>query len=275
MAVAGILDSKSELADDRAAEDPAHEWLDHSPVARFALRIRREASEDSAGAKALEVQHPGTLRFVEGSWTVIEALPLLRVPTNGYLFEIAQSLYLDECKARGRQKRGGSGSADHAGASGHPLARIDLEGEGPESEDSPAAQYSAAGAISLAVEWAPGVDPISERIGEDFCQQFYSYLCRPLQAAQQAYALAAANGPATTERRRLDSITRKTERVIAVLTMRIEGQSQNAIAESLGISRNQVKYIVEQVQQAYEQFAAACARTPLRPPTFGAIPHVQ
>jgi predicted transcriptional regulator len=62
---------------------------------------------------------------------------------------------------------------------------------------------------------------------------------------------------------------------MTVLSMRIEGQSQNDIAELLGISRNQVKYIVEQVQQAYEQFAAACARTAVRPTTLGVNSHVQ
>jgi DNA-directed RNA polymerase specialized sigma24 family protein len=283
-AVARILDSTRQLPDNDAPEDPGDESCSHGPIASFATRIRREASEDTAGAKALEAHHPGVLRFVDGGWTVIEALPLLRVPTNGYLFEIAQSLYLDECKARGRQKRGGSGvantgnlaaSADFVGASPHPVHRIDLQREISELEESLPGEHSVPVARGLAVELAESVDPISDRIGEEFCQQFYTYLCRPLEAAQHAYALAAAKGTASAERKALDSITRKTERVIAVLSMRIEGQSQNAIADSLGISRNQVKYIVEQMQEAYEQFAAACARTALRPPNFGAIPHVQ
>jgi hypothetical protein len=133
-AVARILDLN---------EDPRHEEDESfhvGAVASFAARVRSEAAENSACAAAVEAQHPGTLRLVEGSWTVIGALPALRVPTNGYLFEIAQSVYLDECKARGRQKRGGSGhsadTADHAGAGAHPLARIDLEADAPQSEES-------------------------------------------------------------------------------------------------------------------------------------------
>jgi len=58
----------------------------------------------------------------------------------------------------------------------------------------------------------------------------------------------------------LESISNKNERVITVLSMRIEGQTQEEIAEALGISRNQVKYIVELMQAAYEQFCAAAAR---------------
>jgi len=58
----------------------------------------------------------------------------------------------------------------------------------------------------------------------------------------------------------LQSISSKNERVITVLSMRIEGRTQEEIAETLGISRNQVKYIVELVQAAYEQFCANAAR---------------
>jgi FixJ family two-component response regulator len=126
------------------------------------------------------------------------------------------------------------------------------------------------GAVAVAV-----ADPESDRIGEEFCQKFYAYLRRPLDAAEDAYRRASLDGPANSERKRLDSLSMKVERVIAVLSMRIEGQTQEAIAAALGISRNQVKYIVEQVQEAYEQFAAAGARTWTRQSTAGALSHVQ
>lgn len=275
--VARIID-----ADARPAETAANADEDSSAEAQlagFAERIRQEASAGSAEARAVDARHPGALRFIDGSWRVIEALPLLRVPTNGYLFEIAQSLYLDECKARGRQKRGGAAAAGHlvaaaaepAGA--HPVSRVDLDAETAESEVA-YADHCVWTPKARAGEQPESADPISDRMGEEFCQQFHAYLCRPLQAAQEAYTSAAATGTANAERKRLESIARKTERVIAVLSMRIDGQSQQEIAASLGISRNQVKYIVQQVQQAYEQFAAASARTPLRP-SFGALPHVQ
>jgi DNA-binding NarL/FixJ family response regulator len=58
----------------------------------------------------------------------------------------------------------------------------------------------------------------------------------------------------------LASVSRKNERLLAVLTLRIEGHTQEAIAEKLNISRNQVKYMVESVQSAYEQWSAMAAR---------------
>jgi DNA-directed RNA polymerase specialized sigma24 family protein len=198
------------------------------------------------------------------------------------LFDIAQNLYLDECKARNRQKRGGAGcsiaepadtAADAADATAHPLARISLDEENSPREPTDAGECGGPAAISFGC--AAAADPESDRIGEEFCQKFYAYLRRPLDAAEEAYRLASVNGAAKAERKRLDSLSRKIERVIAVLSMRIEGQTQEAIAEALGISRNQVKYIVEQVQEAYEQFAAAGARTWTRQPTAGAISHVQ
>jgi hypothetical protein len=75
-----------------------------------------------------------------------------------------------------------------------------------------------------------------------------------------------ANGPAKAERKRMDSLGSKLDRVIGVLTMRIEGHTQEDIAQVLDLSRNQVKYIAELVQEAYEQFSAMCTRSLQRSP---------
>jgi DNA-directed RNA polymerase specialized sigma24 family protein len=265
-------------AADAAVSDHAEDGpFDFAPIRAFAARLQ----SDAQAGTAVELRHPGALRFVDGTWTVITVLPQLRVPTNGYLFDIAQNLYLDECKARNRQKRGGAGSSvaeygDAADAAAHPLARISLDEENSPQEPMDAGESGGLTAIALTGAVAVAVaDPESERIGEEFCQKFYAYLRRPLDAAEDAYRRASLDGPANSERKRLDSLSRKVERVIAVLSMRIEGQTQEAIAAALGVSRNQVKYIVEQVQEAYEQFAAAGVRTWTRQPTAGAISHVQ
>jgi DNA-directed RNA polymerase specialized sigma24 family protein len=266
-------------AADGAVSDHAEEGpFDFAPIRAFAARLQSDAQAGSA----VELRHPGALRFVDGTWTVITVLPQLRVPTNGYLFDIAQNLYLDECKARNRQKRGGAGSsvaeygdaADPGDAAAHPLARISLDEENSPQEPIDAGESAGLTAMAL-IGTVAVADPESDRIGEEFCQKFYAYLRRPLDAAEDAYRRASLDGPANSERKRLDSLSRKVERVIAVLSMRIEGQTQEAIAEALGVSRNQVKYIVEQVQEAYEQFAAAGARTWTRQSTAGALSHVQ
>jgi DNA-directed RNA polymerase specialized sigma24 family protein len=260
-------DGSGHAFEETAGEEP---FIEYALVREFAAGLR----SDSEAARA----HPGALRFVEGTWTVIEALPLLRVPTNGYLFDIAQSLYLDECKARGRLKRGGSGIANPAGAPTesnssndglHPLAKISLDDD-PEAESfRPITMVFAADSADSAV------DLESEQVGEEFCEKFYAYLRRPLDVAEEAYRIAATSGPAKAERKRLESVARKTDRVLSVLSMRIEGQTQEAIAEAQGISRNQVKYIVELIQEAYAQFTASCVRTSVRQSTAGDLSHVQ
>jgi DNA-directed RNA polymerase specialized sigma24 family protein len=207
--------------------------------------------------------HERATLFVEFTVTIVESLPLLRVPTNGYLFDIAQSLYLDECKSRVRLKRGGPDT-------GHPLTRIEPDDE--ESSNEYSDQIAAAPMqIVFASDLADAaVDPESDLAGEDFCEKFYAYLRRPLDLAEEAYRIAAANGPAKAERKRMDSLGSKLDRVIGVLTMRIEGHTQEDIAQVLDLSRNQVKYIAGLVQDAYEQFSAMCTRSLVRSPAVGA-----
>jgi DNA-binding CsgD family transcriptional regulator len=109
-----------------------------------------------------------------------------------------------------------------------------------------------------------GADPTGEQIDEDFCERFYAYLRRPLQEAEEAYEQASTRGRAAAERKRLESIAKKNDRLMTVLVMRIEGRTQEEIAATLELSRNQVKYIVELVQSAYRQFCSAIPSPVLR-----------
>ena len=271
VAISGI-----ELPIDRVEESaPADDTDDYASLRSFANRLRSEAREGTADLSAVELKHPGAIRFIDGTWTVIEALPRLRVPTNGYLFDIAQNLYLDECKARGRQKRGGSGFSVDQFHTAHPLGQISLGDDTSSGEDSDEVRGTPT-AMFLGGDLADAaLDPETDRVGEDFCQQFYAYLRQPLDAAEEDYRIAAANGSGKTERKRLDSVSRKTERLIAVLSMRVEGETQEAIAEAMGISRNQVKYIVELIQESYEQFAGAAKRAVVRQFIAGDLSHEQ
>jgi len=249
-------------ADEEAITDEEAISLEYELLRKFALSLR-DAAHSSADSIDVESRHPGLVRFVDGAWTVVEVLPLLRVPTSGYLFDIAHSLYLDECKARGRRKRGGSGYAtggvEASGAAGTPAMATGFsldDRDWPDDADGNRSAVSFAAAITDF-----GVDPTGEHIDEDFCERFYAYLRKPLQDAEEAHQQAAARGRAAAERKRLESVARKSERLMAVLAMRIEGRTQQEIAATLELSRNQVKYIVEHVQSAYEQFCTATART--------------
>jgi DNA-directed RNA polymerase specialized sigma24 family protein len=256
-AVADLADGAPANDDvDGMSEPPAAEY---AAVRAFAVSLREAAAKAAVETLAVESRHPGVVKCVGGAWTVVDVLPALRIPTNGYLFEIAHSLYLDECKARGRKKRGGGGSLPDAENAGLALAPFDLDEECPHAQDDEASDGTAVG---LAIR--PGdvaADPTAELIDEDFCERFYSYLSKPLDDAEEAYRRAASAGKAEAERKRLASISEKHARFMSVLSMRIEGHTQEAIAESLGLSRNQVKYITEQAQAAYQQFSAATTRS--------------
>jgi DNA-directed RNA polymerase specialized sigma24 family protein len=247
-------------------------------------RFAREVTTRTAHALAAEERHPGFIPFVEGTNAVIGAMPQLRVPTNGYLFQIAMTVYLDECKKHGRQKRGGRaihaseepGAADHTESpSQHPVAAMmldsGLEFEMDEELDHgvprPAHDHSAAG---FAV---PANDPTGQYEDEEFLERFYEYLRKPVDEATEAYRRAQATGRGIAERRRLESLTNKLARMISVLSLMGEGHTQEATAERIGLSRNQVKYIVELAQEAYARFAAAPTRAQPRSSNAGGQPY--
>jgi DNA-directed RNA polymerase specialized sigma24 family protein len=236
---------------------------EYAAIRAFAVRLREAAEQGAVGISALESRLPGVVLCVGGAWTVVDLLPALRIPTNGYLFDIAHSLYLDECKARGRKKRGGSGASrgePDGETADHILAPFDLDEECPLNDEyADASSSTSAGLGGRSGELA--ADPTAELIDEDFCERFYVYLSKPLDDAQEAYRRAASAGKAEAERKRLASISDKHARFMSVLSMRIEGRTQEAIAESLSLSRNQVKYITEQAQAAYQQFCAAAMRS--------------
>jgi len=196
---------------------------------------------------------------------IVDAVPRLRVPTNSYLFEIAMTIYLDERRKRGRQKRGGRVAAaseleaaadEGATDSRHPVVDLKLDSaaacDGEECVDR-AAPAMAQGLPGSAV---PAVDPTPQYENEDLFERFYEYLRKPVEDAARACAIAAGTRRASAERHKLDSLTRKLQRITAVLGLMGEGYTQAQIAAQLDLSRNQVKYVVELVQEAYERFAA-------------------
>ena len=180
------------------------------------------------------------------------------------------TIYLDECKKRGRQKRGGSTTTPSHTTN---TEKVDLDPQHPfavlrlDSENTLAAEeYFEAAASTTANDRSglnfvtPAIDPTIQYENEDLFEKFFQYLRTPLVEATQAYAKAVGTRRAAGERRRLDSLTGKFARTTAVLGLMGEGYTQEQIAEQLSISRNQVKYIIELVQEAYARFAADSSR---------------
>jgi DNA-directed RNA polymerase specialized sigma24 family protein len=208
--------------------------------------------------------------FCDDVRLIVDLLPQLRVPTNSYLFQIARNIYLDECKKQVRQKRGGAGvSADHGAP--NPLESMDDGSDGDAGDDSLA--LAAYGVEYTAIR-EPAVDPTHEYESEEYFDKFLAFLRAPLERAAEAFHLAAANGCGTAEKRKLESLTVKFTRTMAVISAIGEGHSQEQVAEQLGLTRNQVKYIVELVQIAYAQFVMATHQAPTAVSNAREQPHV-
>jgi DNA-directed RNA polymerase specialized sigma24 family protein len=225
--------------------------------------------ESAPSAHSAEIRQPGTLQFVSCAVTLIRTIPRLRVPTNGYLFEIAMSLYLDEYRRRRRQKRGGAGAA-----SMHDAVRVESDGERLEhplenqladrdldEESLPDAASTdgwASARLSASAQCA-STDPIRTLEDEEYFERFFAYLRAPVDAAESAYEAARVRGGAPAERRKWHSLAQKFSRTMAVLTAIGEGYTQEQAAERLQLSRNKVKYVIETLQDAYARFAASSA----------------
>jgi DNA-directed RNA polymerase specialized sigma24 family protein len=225
---------------------------------QFAEILVREMENSSARAAQAEERLLGVLLFVKETLSVIRVMPRLRVPTNGYLFEIATTVYIDECKKRGRRKRGGMGLARTADVpvtgvgspAEHPLDGVDSGSDGwPVDGGSVWVRLPSEGGHAV-----PTVDPTLQYENHEFFEKFSAYLRAPVDAAMENYAAAQARGRGTVERRRLESLTAKYSRLMAVLSSVGEGYTQERTAERLGLTRNKVKYIIEQVQDAYVRF---------------------
>jgi DNA-directed RNA polymerase specialized sigma24 family protein len=228
-----------------------------------------EMEAKTARAAVVEEHYPGASLFVKHTLDVVNMIPRLRVPTNGYLFDIATTVYLDECKKRGRLKRGGSAGRIvdcrmPAGSDGslphHPVDLVTLDSKVAFDEE----ECFDEAFPSILSDNAAVSDPTLQYEHEEYFAKFYEYLHKPVSDATRAYENAPDIQHAEIERQRLKSLAAKFARTTTVLSMLGAGNTQEQTAEYLGISRNQVKYIVEVVQEAYERFAAVSA--PLRTP---------
>ena len=71
----------------------------------------------------------------------------------------------------------------------------------------------------------------------------------------------------------MQSLADKFARTMSVLSMMGEGHTQEQTAEQLGLSRNQVKYIIELVQEAFERFSGHSERSAVQFASAGGTSH--
>lgn len=241
----------------------------------------RAVMHSAPSANTVEIRLPGTTQLVYRAVTIIRAIPRLQVPTNGYLFEISYTIYLDDYRKRRRHKRGGPGSRsgddvvyrDSGGARTlHPLEDQRLEDAMDEAEAADLVPSSGSPGTRFTPDNdSTASDPIRRLEDQQYFERFYSYLRAPVAAAEAAYDAARAYGAATAERRKWDSLRQKLSRSVAILAAIGEGYTQEQTAQRLRLTRNQVKYVIETLQDAYARFAAQSSRSSY-PRTTGGVP---
>jgi DNA-binding CsgD family transcriptional regulator len=193
------------------------------------------------------------------------------------------SLYLDEYRRRGRQKRGGvpvrqpptAELADGVDAGGaHPLDQA-LAGDFADAATGHEASTTDGrpGPRLLANSDCAASDSIRQWEEAEFFERFYAYLRAPVVAAEEAYEAALLRGRAAAHQRKRDALAHKLARTLAVIAAIGEGYTQEETAQRLDISRNQVKYVIEQLQEAYSRFTADCARMPSQRASGGVSAH--
>lgn len=186
----------------------------------------------------------GAVGFFTHTRTVFESLPSLAVPSNGLLYTIAKRQLLDGLRSRWSSRVPLTPAVEDEAAGGildewaledgspgeHPLAQDSFASEPADLDDS--------GSV------------------ESRYRAFLELLRAPLTRAEHALAAAASEGKGRIEHGRVESLRRKYERLVAVLSALHESPqpSEEEIARRLGLSRNQVKYVIERVREEFNHF---------------------
>lgn len=247
--------------------------LNEREISGLAGRLARAHSLNTSRAAIAEECRPGIGRFAQTVLTIVETLPRLRLPTNSYLFEIATTLFLDEIKRQRRRKRGGVRervSVAEVGTCGirdladHPVELLSNEPQADLGDGIRLDQHltSEGGSHAAASMLSRDVDPVVRYESEQFLLRFYEYLRAPVARAVRALEEARGTAQAFSEQYRLERVSRKFSRMMTVLSMMGEGYTQEETARRAGMSRNQVKYVLESVKEAYVRFAAEKPRLP-------------
>lgn len=201
---------------------------------------------------------PRAVEFVSRTMAVCEDLPIVVIPSNGLLYTIARRLFLNalrsESAARAMFAVAAGDEADTTGV----LTEWDID-----HPLGPIQPLREMGAASGPEHHGDESDESDEaRDVERRYRAFLEFLRAPLTRAEAALAAAAAAGSARAQRAKVDSLRRKYERLTAVLCSLHDSPqpSEEEIARKHGLSRNQVKYLIERVRSEFNHFFPELAR---------------
>ncbi len=231
--------------------------------------LQRQGEQLLRGVEQLAGQQQAEIAPLRGDvLLILEALPLLRVrPTAIYSRSLVQSTWTSAetgpAEARRRGPANGRRMETRTSHTPHPLESLDGAMDMDDSGGDPAA--SPAYGTSSAANREPAVDPTPDYESEDYLQEVLRPPARPARSGHRGIPerggqcvgeLGATSGRIVD---RQVQANRLGHRGIG------EGHTQEQAAKQLGLSRNQVKYIIELVQDAYTRFAADANRAGASP----------
>ena len=242
----GSPESQQKVAQDCASEQ----------IQAFVAALLQYAQGRDWARVASELACSGSVEFVSRTSIVCENLPPLAIPSNGLLYTIAKRLFLDGL----RTKRPESSEriddvADNDGES--VLDELDFDGAAP--TEAPTAVVESWSNLAEPDTHAPGA-PESEV--EARYRGFLELLREPLTRAEAALAAAASKGRAKAEIARVESLRAKYQRLLAVLNALRETPqpTEEEIARRQGLTRNQVKYVIERIRKEFSYYFPDLAR---------------
>jgi DNA-directed RNA polymerase specialized sigma24 family protein len=224
-------------------------------VASFVATLLQYAADRDSTQLDTALGCEGAVGFVTRTSTVCEGLPALAIPSNGLLYTIAKRQFLDSLRRSRTDRVATAAVSEQAGLS--LLEDWDVDDRCADDHAAPEADAWIRSAVPDPGDLGDGGRALERRY-----QEFLEFLRAPLTRAEGVLAEAASKGKAKAEQARVDSLRRKYQRLIAILTALRESPqpSEAEIARREGLTRNQVKYVIQRVREEFNYFFPDLAR---------------
>jgi DNA-directed RNA polymerase specialized sigma24 family protein len=241
-----------QLSEEDAVESVQDDAIDPGLERFLVLLLEYAHGRDSAGIDAT-LGCAGVVGFLTHTSTVRDCLPTLAISSNGLLYTIAKRQLLDRLRVRKLETSQPVQDLADSGSEGL-LETLDMEEASSRQEATYAADSSVHAAAAESEEPEADVEPRY--------RTFLEFLRAPLTRAEGALAAAAGKGKAKAEQARVDALRAKYDRLLAVLAaLREEPQpTEEEIARREGLTRNQVKYVIERIREEFNYFFPELAR---------------
>jgi DNA-directed RNA polymerase specialized sigma24 family protein len=220
-------------------------------AAAFAARLLLYSAGRDDDSVDAAIGCPGAARFVSRTNTVCDDLPAVAIPSNGLLYTIAKRQFLNSMRSSASSQLTLAAAAADESETQSVLEEWQMDSSMPDDFQRPIQEMTS----STAPDPASDLDDDNRDI-ESRYQAFLEFLRAPLSQAEAALAEAESAGSARAQRAKVDTLRRKYERMSAVLRSLHESPqpSEDEIAHKHGLTRNQIKYVIERVREDFNHF---------------------